>query len=56
MFFVENSAENFKNVNFDPYFVVKIKAGEKGVKKGSEGHPYRGSVEREGKIFSHGGS
>ncbi len=42
MFFVENSAENFKNVNFDPYFVVKIKAGKKRGKKGVRGSPLIG--------------
>ncbi len=38
------------------YFVVKIKAGVLGVKRGSKGLNNRGSVEREGKIFLHNGA
>ena len=56
MFFVKNSTENFKNVNFDPYFVVKIKAGKKRGKKGVRGSPLYKSVEREGKFFAHNGA
>jgi hypothetical protein len=38
------------------YFVVKIKAGILGVKKGSKCLNKRGSVEREGKLFLHNGA
>ncbi len=39
-----------------PYFVVKIKAGILGVKKGSKCLNKRGSVEREGKKILHNGA